>query len=211
MPEIYRGFGSLWSTMNPGWEVIDWSWQSLPTDLANWSVCEDLISRCTRNPVGLATQLADVIAYELVYWCGGIYVNADIEPLRPLDELYERYSLSGRAWAGMEDEQFMVNAVFGGPQGHPFWAAVVRELPRRYERMVGGEMNQSTGPRLLTDVWAQDRGAVVALPFHVFNPVHWSQVPLGSQRASVEGVDLSRSWGVHHWGHRRIPRSNVVD
>jgi mannosyltransferase OCH1-like enzyme len=218
MPDRFKQYALGWLELNPGWRVKEWSWHNLPEKLANADVMEDLRQRCTSGTsTELPTQLADILGYEIVLMAGGIYVNADIQPVRPILEAMT----DGRAWASLEDGAHIVNAAIGGPAGHPFWQAVVEELPRRYWHMrstgQSSEMNQMTGPHLLGDCARRFTGHAYLGGLHVFgqetfNPVHWSQIPFGE---TAEGrFDVSAlppgTVGVHHWHHREIRRSNVV-
>lgn len=212
MPARFREYGRAWAELNPGWTVHDWSWHDLPEDLANQDVMDDIRARCTRGAsVEMATALADVIDYELVARFGGVYANCDIQPVRPLLPPMT----GGGAWATHEDPVQVVNAAFGGPAGHPFWVAVVAELPRFYwRRRAEGEeeMNQLTGPHLLTRAHHMRPGELNALPVETFNSVHFSQVPRGG---TADGLWSPQTLppgavGIHHWHHRENGRSNVV-
>jgi inositol phosphorylceramide mannosyltransferase catalytic subunit len=213
MPARFREYGAAWAALNPGWTVHDWSWHDLPDDLANQDVMDDLRTRCTSgNSIELPTQLADIIDYDLIYRFGGIYLNADIQPVRPLvPEMTD-----GRCWATREDDHtpYAVNAAMGGPAGHPFWKAVVEELPRRYWHLRGQgyqEMNQLTGPHLLTDA-ANNVPGLHVFPHTAFNPVHWSRIAPGTTADGTwsAGTLPPDTVGVHHWHHREARRTNIV-
>jgi mannosyltransferase OCH1-like enzyme len=214
MPHQFRVFGRLWEHFNPGWKTRDWSWHDLPEDLANQDVMDDLRRRCTRgDSIELPTALADVIDYELVARFGGIYVNCDIQPVRPL--LPEM--VDGLNWASWEEpqSQFVVNAAFGGPAGHPFWVQTVHELNARYwnlRKSGNGHMNHATGPHLLTSMYQAHPGLLHVFPSHSFNPVYWADIPLGGNADGMwrEGNLPGGTVGVHHWDHRRTGRGNVV-
>lgn len=210
MPKDYRDYGRKWEELNPGWQVKDWT--RLPR-LINQAVYDDIglmDPLLTPDPVAVATQRADVASYELLWKYGGIYVNADIEPVRPLDTLLEK--VGANAWASFEDSYFLVNAAMGGPARHPFWRAVIDALPERYWNARRGEMNTTTGPHLLTSVWkGWDQGGFVTLPREVFNPVHFSQVPAGGNADGILSEYPPDTIAVHHWGHRKSGRSNLVE
>lgn len=214
MPARFRAYGTAWGKLNPDVRVMDWSWQDLPEDLANGDVMDDLRSRCTRgDSIELATALADVICYDLVARFGGMYVNCDLEPVRSLPGSI--LAQSG-AWAGREDSVHAVNAAFGGPAAHPFWAALVNNLlPVRYWRLREAgerEMNQLTGAHLLSEAMQALPGRLEALPEQMFSPLHFSAIPYGETAdgrwdlGSLPPVTVA----VHHWDHRRTGRSNIV-
>ncbi len=209
-PERYRGYGRRWAELNPGWKVVDWGVDEeyLPADFPNLDIWDEIGRVGVFSGTGatgeqaIAVQRADVAGYGLVWRFGGVYVNCDIEPVRPLEPWIDDV-VGERAFAGYEDQRFLNNAVLGGPPGHPFWGAVVEALGPRYRSMPGAMMNQVTGPYLLTGVWQGWEGDdFLAVEREVFNPVHYSQVPAGGY---VEEFDLDahpKTISLHHWGHR---------
>lgn len=212
MPARYQEYGRRWAELNPGWEVRDWTRDTLP-QLINQAVFDDI--ETVRgdeelNPVSVATQQADVAGYELIYQFGGIYVNCDLEPVRSIEEhLLPRVDQD--AYAGFEDETYLVNAAIGGPAKHPFWLACIERLPGRYWPNRRGQMNEITGPHLLTATWRElNPRDFTALSRETFNPVHFHQVPEGG----FAKFDVRRlhpdTIAVHHWGHRALPRPNQV-
>lgn len=205
MPDRYAAYGRAWAELNPGWEVHDWGAHDLPT-LANQQIWDELeagaVAPVPLPPhVAIATQRADIAGYELVHMFGGVYVNCDIEPLRPLDG-----HLPATAWAAFEDPRFLNNGAIGAPEpGHPFWAAVIAELPRRFRRMAGQPFHQVTGPYLLTDVYRSRDwfGQFTALPRESFHYASYTQVPLGGDAHAFRAAAYAAgALGVHHWGHR---------
>jgi mannosyltransferase OCH1-like enzyme len=209
MPTRFRGYGEAWAVLNPDCTVRDWSWADLPDDLANQAIMDDLRRRCTKgDSIELPTQLADIISYDLVHRHGGVYVNCDVQPLKPL--LPEMKN--GGAWASWEEPwaESVVNCVMGGADS--FWELVVAELADWYfARRVQGfeEMNQLTGPAYLTSRHKLNPGSLRVYPSSVFNPVYWGDIPPG-QTAESRVHEFPDAIAVHHWDHRNTGRSNIV-
>lgn len=220
MPTDYKAFGKGWGTLNPGWEVIDWSWHNLPEDLANADVLEDMRRRCsTGTSVEMPTAMADVISYDLIHRYGGVYANADIQPIKPLSVI--QGTLSRGPWASYEENGWplVVNAFFGSPEAEdPFWDKVVSSLDPNYfslniEGQESVEMVFSSGPHHLTAVHSQNSGALEVLPYYTVNPILWKSIPLGGDAWSVLSKDQElpeKCVGIHHWGHKKSGRTNVV-
>lgn len=214
MPQRFKDYGRDWETLNPGWECHDWSWHDLPEDLANADIMDDTRRRSSRSDsIELATALADIIDYELIARFGGVYVNTDMQPVRPLPpELHE-----GEAWAARETDNRIVNAAMGGPPGHPFWQVMVDQLAERYWRMRGqGNENivELTGPCYLSDMLMaipeEERIRVAAK--EVFCPVDINAVARGQTADGLWTMDTlpPDTVAVHHWDHRRTGRPNEV-
>lgn len=210
MPDRYKEYGSRWAELNPGWKVIDWDQDTLPIDqLRNRNVW-DLIEKNGVNsgaPMpqdqAIAVQRADVAGYELIYIHGGIYVNCDIEPIRPLEPWVDD-TVGDRAFAGFEDNRFLVNAVLGGPEKHPFWDRVLERLGPRYNAQYKRMMNQVTGPYLLTETWREfgNQRTFYAAPREIFNPVHHSKIMPGKYVTDFDMKRYPTTIAVHHWGHK---------
>lgn len=205
MPQRYRDYGQAWQAMNPGWELRDWTDSDLPV-LANQRIYDQLAAGADAPvplppDVAIATQRADVIAYELIHEHGGIYINCDLEPLRPIEG-----QLPDMAWAAFEDANWLNNGVIGAPEpGSPFWAAVIDELPRRFDRMPGEPFNRVTGPYLLTEIWrSRDwTGQFTTMPRETFHYASYNQIAIGGTAAAYrEAAYLAGSIGLHHWGHK---------
>lgn len=204
MPERYVEFGKQWQVMNPDWEVMEWTPDNLPF-IRNHAILH-AIEYNPRSSIpmepkrAVAVQQSDVIYYELVEQFGGVCLNVDIEPLRPLNELME--VVGENAWATYEDDTFLVNCAYGGPKGHPFWKALNDILPQNYYANKDGYMQHQTGPHLLTRVF-RERGDLVDLPKETFNYVYHWNIPAGGNADAwrQEAIDAG-AFGLHHWSHR---------
>lgn len=215
MPEKYKIYGQRWALLNPYWMVIDWTEKDISRiQWRNQAVIDDIRKR-GGNSVEAAVQIADVLGYEIVHMFGGLYVNVDIEPIRDIEYMRSHFEISpAAAYAGREDTTTsrIVNAVLGGPAGHPFWNYVINQLGPRYQQHPGADMVATTGPALLTDCvygWQDEFAPFKILTQRAFNSVHWKEIPYGED-ASGRWTDDPDIIGIHHWGHRRDGRSNTV-
>lgn len=212
MPEAYRQFGARWEDLNPGWVVIDHGEEILQLwpDLAE--VINHLYERDEgRDSIELHVQVADVVGYAVLREYGGVYVNCDMEPLRPLDG-----RLPDSAWASYEnhEDHRIVNAAMGAPSaGDPFWVKLLEELPARYFSRPYDEMVMSTGPGFLTDFANHnsmtDRIPFVVFPKSTFNSIHWKQINPGGDAFGFHYPEDAIA--VHHWGHKKDRRTNYIE
>jgi mannosyltransferase OCH1-like enzyme len=217
MPEEYKYYGTEWLALNPGWELIDWTQeQAEEQGIINRHVWDDLAiapEGATTHDVALATQRADVLAYELVYKYGGLYVNTDIQPIKPLSELF-RYdmNLQTMPMATREtNDNWVTNGVLWAPEeGMSFWADVIEHLSARYPRLKRRPMNEVTGPYLLTWVYGLRPNDLIVLDHEYFNPIYLDKVPLG-KKMEFKMSDLpAKTIGVHKWGHRTNMRPQTT-
>ena len=189
-------FGKAWERL--GYDVLLWTEANLPP-LKNHEIYEEIGRRGVNTgggvpELGVWVQRADLVSYELIHRFGGIYANTDMEPLRSLDPILEGVE----AFAGMEDGEFLSNALMGCTVGNEFFGELIDELPVRYREMPGEPMNAVTGPHLLSRMQRLNPEGITIFPKVYFNPVLF------------DGQDMMREWGdfpdsycVHHWGHTR--------
>ena len=209
MPEEYVIFGQEWQRLNPDYEVVDWDEHCI-SDFPNLlPVIDSLYDRdAGRHGIELYVQLADVIGYALVEKWGGVYVNCDMQPVRPLPEMPDK------AWASLENNEDgrIVNAAIGAPEPRdPFWKELLRELPGRYFSSPYAEMVETTGPAFLTDLAHEHPEHLHVFPVETFNPVHWKQIEPGGDASAWLDSLPSNTIAVHHWGHKKDGRSNVIE
>lgn len=203
MPERYVSYGRRWADLHPDWEVRTWGQSELEAlpmrNRAVWDALADGANSGVPMPPqqAIAVQRADVAAYELMRLFGGVYVNCDIEPLRPLHPLLDRYP--GRCVVGNEDPRFACNAVMIGPAHAELWETITERLGPRFFTRRWDLMNEVTGPWLLTEVLEEQPNLAVRLPVPAFYPVHYTAIEPGEH--ARPGVYPS-SWTLHHWGHR---------
>lgn len=213
MPEEFASYGQTWRRLNPDWVVHDWTYEQLP-DLRCAAVVDDLFSRAS-DPLSEAlwVQVADVVGYELLARYGGVYVNCDICPVRPLTALLN--AVNNRAWVTREDDYWVTDAAIGAPgPREPFWEVVLACLPESYWAKRDAEMVVSTGPQFLTPLAydAAEGGKLVILPAETFNPIHYLSVPEFNPKPLSYSISAlpENTIGVHQWAHRRTMRPNVV-
>lgn len=189
MPDHLAGYVSTWREHHPGWEHRLWTDESMPA-LRN----QDLYDRTEQiAPRNVGQFRADIARYELLHAHGGVYVDVDMECLRPIDPLLDRVT----AFACWEREgRWVNNAILGATPGHPFLEALIAGLPANVAAHPGGRPNVLTGPQYLTPVWRRHRRTVVVFPKRFFYPYLFNEL-------HRQGEDFPDSYGVHHWHNRR--------
>lgn len=191
IPEAPNEEADLWwsqfAELHPGWEMRTWRDPidpgPFPLTSPHWHLAKH------------GAQLADLIRLEVLWNEGGIYMDQDMQPFRPLDSL-----LPLSAFAAWEDEHRVPNAVIGAVPGHP----AIREcIDLAVERLTGGETDipTATGPGVLTTVlpWRAD---VLLLPPGSFYPVHYKHARLLRRFNSGSSP---WSFAAHHWWGSWLP------
>jgi mannosyltransferase OCH1-like enzyme len=110
--EVYR---RSWRRHHPSWELRLWTDDDLPPDLRTPAAYER-----DRRPV----ERADILRLEVLWKFGGVYVDIDMECLRPLDGLVENID-----FVGTEIKPGRItNTVLGAAPLHPILDQALREL-----------------------------------------------------------------------------------
>lgn len=190
--------GEFWDAfraMHPDWRCITWDSSAEIRKLVSESNLERFDWAMEHSPYG---EAPDIGRYAILAKHGGVYWDADMLPLRPLDELLE----DPRPFAAWESERTICSAVLAAPPNHPAILDVIAALPDRVRRYKGKTPNYTTGPELLTEVW-KGRTDVRRLPPWTFYPFSWSE----PERRGQHHPD---SYAAHQWfkgwGPKQAPK-----
>ncbi len=136
-----------WKKYCPDYEIIRWDEENFPVD-ANDYVREAYESEKW-------AFVTDYGRLRVLYDYGGIYMDTDVELLKPLDMF-----LSHRAFTGFEDESHILTAVMGAEAGSS-WIGYLMEYYRDIHfREKDGSFCYKTNVEIITEMTA-DRYPVV--------------------------------------------------
>lgn len=179
IPDDYERYWEGWQERHPSWAFVTWR----DADL------EWLVNRAEFDASPTLSERSDVARYEIVARYGGVYIDTDVECLRPIDDLL---APSVGAFAGWEFGHRLCTAVLGGEPGHPALQALVDWLPAWCASHDGEPPDRRTGPLYLTTTWWKRRD-VTRFAREIFYPVGWWQ------RELLGGDYPTGSYAVHHW------------
>ena len=180
MPDEFVAWGERWKELHPEWEHRLWTEETLP---------EDVERREVLDRGRIPAERADVLRYELLWRHGGVYVDTDMEPLKPIDDLLEN---AGDFFIGEAKPGRINNAVFAAAPRHPLLEAAMREARfMDYDDPADADVEDikhATGPRFFEAI--VDRfPEITRLPPHTFYPVD------DEQRAQAHAIHHSaRTW-----------------
>lgn len=177
MPKVYEQYWETFRRMHPRWFLKTWRENDL-----QW-----LANKTWFDATLIPAQKADIARVEILLRYGGIYVDCDVEPLRPFDPLRDC-----QAFTGKEDPQHINTGVMGCEVGHPLFAEYVWRIPGSIKAHPGKPPNVQTGPLLLHElVHAQEWPGLVVHDPIMFYPYHWQE--------EDPGIYPEESYAVHHW------------
>ena len=182
MPDDYVAFGQKWQDLHPDWEVRTWGEADL-----DW-----LQNRAAFDDATLLSSKSNIARYEIVEREGGLYVDCDFEPLRPVEALLTGADLV----LSEETPGFYCNALFAATSGHPVLRRAIDELPTSHYEQPDVPSPLRTGPAFWTRCvqrdapFARHRVRVLTRD-HVY--------PYSHQQMHLRDESFAEAWAVHHW------------
>ena len=217
VPPSLAPYQESWKRFNPDWEYRLW------TDADNDALVRDEFPSLLElySSLPRAIHRADFARVLYLWRFGGLYVDLDIEALRPADEV-----LGGAAcMLGCEPalhaerlrgvDRVVCNAAMASEADHRFWEKMIEQIGQRSTQ--GREDPVwMTGPLCLQAAY-DAHGAQLGV--ELWNPDVFFPLPdLGSrslrlsrserrhyERMMTSGCYPQQSIGVHHWAHTWIP------
>jgi FkbM family methyltransferase len=173
-------YWSAFSRLHPDWDLRTWR---QPHDTTQFPTVGHLLERCSSG-----AQQADLVRLELLLKYGGVYVDADCEPVRSLDPL-----LTYGCFLGTEDGYHISTGVIGATPNHPALQSYLDALIAEDRLSLDAPANETTGPFLATAI-LRERSDVTVLPPEFFYPLRHGERPT-SDAAYVTPY----TYCVHHW------------
>jgi hypothetical protein len=173
LPDQFVAYGESWRRHHPAWTLKLWTDADAPRPAG--------IERA-RN----LAERSDLVRYEVLRRHGGVYVDTDVECLRPIDDLLDGV----QAFAAYEVPGRLCNAVLGAVPGHP---AITRATELVALTAGRGVYPDATATSFITYVLEADETVTLFGPER-FYPTLWddrvNDAPAGDPPHTV-----------HHWAH----------
>ena len=182
-----------WKKYCPDYEIIEWNED-------NYNVYQNPYTTFTYNSRKFAF-LSDYARLQIVLREGGVYVDVDVEVIRPLDDL-----LNNRAFFGFETSEYVNTGLgFGAEAGNQ----IVETMLKEYDQLLDGKHGVIGCPTLNTQALIkrgmisggelQDLQDAVIYPQDYFNPY---DDPTGKLKITHNTYSI-------HW-YLKSPHSKLV-
>jgi len=177
VPDEHERFGRTFVRHHPDWEMRLWTEEDLPA-LG--------IGRMEYERARTHAELSNLVRYEVLHRHGGVYVDTDVECLRPLTPLLHGID----AFAALEAPGRLGNAVLGAVPGHRVFARAAA-LARQTLGVFQPRSASTNGPYFLSLIVEQEQGMAI-FPAHYFYPYLWDEP---ERRHDT----FPNAYTVHHW------------
>jgi mannosyltransferase OCH1-like enzyme len=192
-PDEFLRYRERWALLHPDWMVLVWSDESYQREIMPARTAAYYRDPARWSPKSSVWQWrADIARYEILAKMGGVWIDADLEPLRPIDPIIEQ--AEGGAFAAREDARNINNAFMGCERGHPFIVDVLNGLPDRITTNRHLRVNRSIGAGYLTVV-AGRHPELLVLPPELVYPFSYTQL-------DRRGEEFPAAYTKHHWNNR---------
>jgi mannosyltransferase OCH1-like enzyme len=166
--ELLKKCMSSWTRHMPDWEVIEWNETNTPLE-------SDYVAEAYAQ--GLWALVSDYARLQALFTHGGIYLDTDVEVIRPLDAF-----LANECFVGFQVEEerldWVNNAVLGASAGHPFLPACMGYARWHFENLGKFAISPVVTTQVLRYVGLRQYGfqeldGVTIYPAQYFYPYPW--------------------------------------
>jgi mannosyltransferase OCH1-like enzyme len=147
------------------------------------------------------SERTDILRHPLLYRFGGVYVDCDVFPIKPLDPLMNEDS----PFFCWQTKACLETAVVGSPASHPAIKAVMDFLPKHYWNHAQESPHVSTGPAAVSRVLVP-RTDIRKLPKEAFMPVGRCNVKLFMSRCLNSSGYVGHFAGGSWWSEAKKRR-----
>lgn len=152
VPRIFEQYAERWRILHPAWQTRLWRDDTL-SQLDGHDVLE--------SATGFKRRY-DMVRLEILRQHGGVIVDMDVEPIRPLDPLLQGVT----AFVGRIGDKHIGNQVLGATPRHPFFERAVQGLRSNAE--VGRNSSDIAGKSFLKRLLDQHPEGVTVFPARAF-------------------------------------------
>lgn len=120
-----------WKKYLPDYEVIEWNEDNFDIN------CNQYVKEAYENRKW--AFVTDYVRLYVLYHYGGIYMDTDVEVLKPLDVFLEN-----QAFSGFEDEIHISTGIIGSVKGHNWIKFLLDDYKKRHFIKPNGEFDYTT-------------------------------------------------------------------
>ena len=190
VPPIFEQYAERWRLHHSSWQTRLWRDDTLPA-----LGCQELLDTAT----GFKRRY-DIVRLEILRQHGGVIVDMDVEPIRPLDPLLHGVG----AFVGRIGDTHIGNQVLGATPRHPFFERAVEDL--RSNTDDSRNSSETAGKGFLRHVLTQYPEGVTVFPSRTF----YYEPSFEPPRCPDDFPDV---YAVHHQleSYAAVPQTETVE
>jgi mannosyltransferase OCH1-like enzyme len=177
LPESYRKLADHCNSLNVGWTEKQWDKSKAEKFVGKYFPDFLKVYRSYTYEI----QRIDVLRYLIMYQIGGVYLDADIECLKPfkMDDQTKVYLIKENDY--LFPTTYLNNYFLASPPKHPFWKFMIDRLKEAYYQGISyvskvTQVLYQTGPGFLSQCYKdyetdENQSSIIILPAKEYNPI----------------------------------------
>lgn len=200
IPEEAQKFIDTWKKYNPGYEIRIWNEQTF-----------DITSNQYVNEAYLNRKFAfvtDYVRLKVLYDYGGIYMDTDVEVLKPLDEL-----LQYPAFSGFEGPDRIPTGTMGAEKNNKWIKLLLDYYDDKHFVLEDGSLDLTTNVKTITDITVSNYPIVLNNTMQVFDDFVMLPFDYLCAKDLIDGVvkKTKNTYTVHHFaGSWTSPKKKFI-
>jgi len=187
VPNVLQKYIDSAKKIHPKWQYKLWT----DKDVSQMKLYNREIFDQTTN----CGAKSDILRYEILYRYGGVYLDTDMECLKPLDILHKCYDFYIGIQPLSHDLITFGTGAIGSIPGHPILKHLIKSLPKNFRRYK--MVTQQTGPipATISFYLESDKGTIdIALPANYFYPIDAKEKNIDKEKCKKRGAFCIHWW-----------------
>ncbi|MDZ4124183.1 MAG: glycosyltransferase, partial [Hydrogenophaga sp.] len=124
LPERYKQWQKTWTDLHPDWEYTLWT----DADIPSLTMQNKKLFLASKN----LAERSEIVRCEILYQYGGVYIDTNIECLKPFDIFHYAYDFYVGILPLENEETLLTNGLIGSAPGHPALKMYLDSLQTRW-------------------------------------------------------------------------------
>jgi mannosyltransferase OCH1-like enzyme len=200
LPNDVKNYINSWKKYNPDFEIKIWNEQNFDVRSV----------RYTREAYECRKWafITDYVRLKVLYDYGGIYMDTDVEAIKPFGDM-----LLNKAFSGFEDDENIPTGTMGAEKGNPWIAALLKYYDDKSFYLPNGEPDLTTNVITITNITVDKYPLVLNNTFQNLGDVTFYPSDVLCAKSKIDGKvrKTSHTVTVHHFrGSWTTPKTRFI-
>lgn len=200
--ELIKKCIESWGKYCPDYNIIEWNEENFDVNS-----CRYIKEAYEAKKWAFVSDYARLY---VLYHYGGIYLDTDVELLKPIDRF-----LSEKAFTGFESKDSLITAVMGTEKNNKLFEELLKYYDTASFVLEDGRYNQITNTHIITDYFIKNGIKPNGKKQTVHGITVYPQIYFCPNNLSrVFDIPSSKSYAIHHfdqsWKDIKIVKKNII-
>lgn len=200
LPPLAQKCIASWKKYLPDYEIILWNEKNFDINI-NQYVKEAYLSQ-------KFAFVTDYVRLYALYNYGGIYMDTDVEVLKPLDKFLEH-----RAFTGCESEKMCVTGIIASEQNHPWIEVLLNYYKEKNFILPNGKLDTIPNTEVITKLTIEKYGWIPKNELQILNDglyIYPFNVFCAKNYQTGKVTITDETYTIHHFSGSWVPKSNKI-